>query len=161
MLLPKTFLPKNELSVLTRISKDELVRMIDLLGIYDLTDETRTILDNKQIKAIYKCLTPTQRKFSNYCLHQREKIASSRLNLSNWNGDSDELQRRIHLRGIARLGKALSGQDEQLIWYIVHTLDTGRGHLLQKNIEKEAVPKVTPALSQQVLQTLNHLQKKE
>lgn len=159
-LLPKAFLPKSDLSVLTRLTKDELVELIDLLGIYDLTDESRTILDNTRIKAINICLSPAQRKFSIYCLHQREKIASSRLNLSNWNGDCEELQRKIHVRGIIRLGKALSGQDPQLIWYIVHTLDTGRGHLLQKHIEKNAILKITPALSQQVLQTLNHIQNK-
>jgi hypothetical protein len=158
-LLPKAFLPKSELSILTKISKEDLVHLIDLLGIYDLTDESRTILDNKRVKAIHHCLSPEQRKFALYCLNQREKIASSRLNLSNWNGDCDELHKRIHLRGIARLGKALSGQDPQLIWYIVHTLDTGRGHLLEKHIEKEPVPKITPALSQQVLQTLNHIKK--
>lgn len=158
-LLPKTFLPHSELHVLTKLSKDELVELIDLLGIYDLTDESRTILDNKRVKGIHQCLTPAQRRFAVYCLHQKEKIASSRLNLANWNGDCNELHRRIHVRGIARLGKALSGQNPQLVWYIVHTLDTGRGHLLQKNIEKEAVPKITPALAQQVLQTLNHLQK--
>lgn len=160
ILLPKAFLPKSDLSILTRITKDELVQLIDLLGIYDLTEESRTILDNTRIKAINTCLTPAQKKFSIYCLHQREKIASSRLNLSNWNGDCEELQSRIHMRGIIRLGKALSGQEPQLIWYIIHTLDTGRGHLLQKHIEKNAIPKVTPALSQQVLQTLNHIQNK-
>lgn len=159
-LLPKAFLPKSELSILAKIPKNDLVELIDLLGIYDLTDESKTILDNKRIKAIHRCLTIPQRKFYAYCLHQREKVASTRLNLSSWNGDCAELQRKIHIRGIARLGKALSGQNPQLIWYIVHSLDTGRGHLLQKHVEKEAVLKITPALAQQVLQTLNHLKNK-
>lgn len=159
-ILPKAFLPSSQLRFLADLSKDDLVRLIDLLGIYDLVEETRMILDNKKIKSINRCLTAEQQRFSIFCLHQREKVASSRFDLSNWNGDCDELQKKIHLRGIARLGKALSGQSPQLIWYIIHTLDIGRGKILQKHVEKDAILKITPALSQQVLHTYNHLQQK-
>lgn len=157
---PKNFLPKSELSPLLNCTKDELILLADLLGIYDLADEMRTTLENKKIKAIQQCISPRQKRFLSYALHQKEKIAPSPFNLSGWNGNSEELQKKIHIRGLARIGKALSGQDPNLSWYIIRTLDTGRGYLLQKSIEPIAISKVTAALSQQVLQTLNQLQPK-
>lgn len=157
---PKVFLPESDLQALVNCSKDELILLADLLGIYDLADEMRTTLDNKKIKAIQHCITPRQKRFLSYCLHQKEKIAPSPFNLSGWNGDREELQKKIHIRGLARIGKALSGQDPNLSWYIIHTLDTGRGYLLQRSIEPVAIPKITAALSQQVLQTLNQMKPK-
>lgn len=47
---PREFLEKSPLFPLTSISKEELIELIDLLGIYDLASEVRQIVDKKSFK---------------------------------------------------------------------------------------------------------------
>jgi hypothetical protein len=159
--LPKEFLPDSSLKPLLDLSKDELVRLIDLLGIHDLAEEMRGIVDQKVIKLIYGCLSRHQHRHLYLCLHQQEKVTSPPLNLSGWNGNCKTLQRKLHVRGIIRLAKALSGQHHDFIWHITHKLDTGRAKVLREYIQNEAIPKVTAALQQQAIQTINYLDGKK
>ena len=158
--LPVSFLPDSPLKILTEISKDDLVELIDFLGIYDLTEEIRHIIDKKSLKTLYLCLTPKKQQFLRICLHQKEKLITPKLELDNWKGDRQTLENVLHRRGLYRLGKALSGQHPHLFWHIIHKLDTGRGAILSKYFSQEEIPGVTPALTQQVLNILNFLKKK-
>lgn len=159
VLIPE-FLPKSPFRPLLELKKGEMVEVIDLLGIYDLAYEMRHIVDNKTIKNIYQNLTPNKQKFLRSVLHQKEKLQTPRLHLDKWNGDTKVLDNQLHQRGMLRLGKALSGQHPDLIWHIVHGMDTGRGKIIMRHLSTEEAAGITTILTQQVINVLNFIKPK-
>lgn len=160
-LLPIGFLPSSPFLRLLSLKKSTLVELIDFLGLYDLSEEIRNIVDTKNLKNIYSCLTAKKQQFLRICLHQKERITLPKLNLEKWDGNCSELAKMLHKRGIIRLGKALSGQNPDLISYLTYILDVGRGTLLKKEIEKQEIPTVSQALTTQVFNVLNFLEKEK
>lgn len=155
--LPIEYLPESPLNALLELKKSELLELIDLLGLYDLAHEMRQTLATKNLKNLYMCLSAKQQQFLRSCLHQRDKIVTPPLNLKEWNGECSSLFRLLHRRGLARMALALSGRHEDLIWYLCHFLDVGRGELLQKQIPQEEVPYLTQAVALQIETAKNFL----
>lgn len=158
--LPRELLDSNELTPLLSWSKKELMMLIDYLGLYDLAEKARYIVDKVKLKNIFNCLTPKKIEFMRRCQKYSEQLSMSELDLDQWNGDCGRLGELLHLRGLFRLGKALCGQQKELIWHLTHILDTGRGKILMRCYNSEEIPNVTPILQQQVLRTMNHLKPK-
>lgn len=157
-LLPKSFLPETPLFPLINLSKSKLVDIIDYFGLYDLSEEIRTIVNTKNLKNIYACLTPKKHQFLRNCMHLKDRLVAPKLNLDKWDGNCQELQKILHRRGLNRFGKALSGQHPHLIWYLTHTLDVGRGKILASQVSPEEVPGITPVLNVQLLNLLDFLE---
>ncbi len=158
--LPFEYLPASNLNTLTTFTKNELVEAIDLLGIFDLAEEIRYIVDKNTLKYLYGCLDTKKQQFLRICLHQKEKVIAPRLKLDNWHGDCAKLKVQLHQRGLVRLSKALCGQHTSLLWYVTHILDTGRGEIISKHYRVEEIKGVTQALVLQVINTINFLNKK-
>jgi len=157
-LIPKAFISPSSLSPLLQLSKKRLVELIDYLGLYDLAEEIRGIVDTKNLKTIYQCLSAKKQQFLRICLHQREKLITPKLHLDKWEGDCQQLSKLLHMRGIFRLGKTLSGQKGDLILFLTHTLDTGRGKILAEHVGPQEIPGVTQALVLQILNAINFLE---
>lgn len=158
--LPFNYLPDHPLLALGKMSKAELVEFIDFLALYDLAETIRHIVNKKDLKAIYEALTSKQLQFLRVCLHQKEKVAAPKIDLSKWHGDPQKLQNVLHHRGLLRLGKALSGQHPDFLWFITHKLDIGRGTILSKHLLPNEIPRVTAVLVQQIIFLINFLKKK-
>lgn len=156
-ILPVPFLPKTSLTFFADLNKDQLVEIIDLLSMYDLAEEVRYIIDKKRIQTLFSCLSQKQRQFLHICVHQTDRVIATRLNLEQWDGDTNALQRTLHRRGLLRLGKALSGQHPDLIWHIAHTLDIKRGQLLTASFSPQASSNITSLLIQQITNLMNFL----
>ncbi len=157
--LPLAFLPKTDLTPLSELTKAQLIEVADYLGIFDLAEEIRRLVNKNHLRVIYSALNPKKHQFLRQCLHQKEKIATPRLHLENWHGDNKELHKILHIRGLARLGKALHNQHPDLIWAIVHKLDTGRGKRVEHHAIQDEKAGVVFALTSQVLNVLTFLQK--
>lgn len=153
---PIEYLPQTSLTPLTKLKKEELVNLIDFLGIYDLSDEVKRIVDRNKLKQIYETLTPKKHDFLRQCLHLKDKLVTPKMNLEQWNGDHDKLNKVLYQRGLIRLGYALSGQPHDFIWHIVHNLDVGRGTQLLKHCNKEEIPGVSAAVTIQVLNVIKY-----
>jgi hypothetical protein len=158
--LPRQLLPKNPLSELLELDKASLVEIIDLLGIYDLSEKIRNFVDKKKLSNIMNCLTPQQRKFLSVCLHRMEKIQQSDLDLSEWTNDCAKLHNMLHRKGLMRFGKAISGQSPDFVWHLIHRLDTGRGAILKKYYSENEIPIVTGVMVEQLQNTINFLKPK-
>lgn len=156
-LLPLAFLPESPLTPLAKCCSKELNSCIDFLGLYDLTEEVKHVIDTKRLKQLRASLTDSQWSFLQHCLRQSDKMAAPSLKLKEWSGDKEELKKMLHKRGLLRLSKALCGQHPDLVWYIVHAFDLGRGSSLNKLISPTPVAGVTPFLVQQVLTVMNFL----
>jgi hypothetical protein len=154
---PLEYLPETEFSPLAKWTKQQVVHLIDFLGLYDLASEVRHIVNRNYLKNIYSCLTPKQFHFLKACLHQKEQITSPKLGIDPTKQDCDKLRQVVHRRGLLRLGRALCGQHPDLVWYLAHKLDMGRGNVLLKEYQQEVLPKITPILKQQVLNLMNFL----
>lgn len=159
--LDPTFLPKSELSVLLDFPIKELLELIDFLGLYDLAEAIRNVVDKKSLQTVYSCLTPKKLQFVRMCLHQKSKIAVPKLDLHKWDGNCAGLLQNLHQRGLYRLGKALSGSHPDFLWHLLHRLDTGRSAILEKYYSKQSSPGITPLLVQQVTNVMNFLRNKE
>lgn len=157
--LPVRFLEESAMTPLADLTKGELLELIDYLGLYDLAEEIRHIVDKVVLKSIYAGLTPHKQLFLRNCLHQKEKLKATKIGLVNWKGDVAQLQRILHRRGLMRLSYALSGQPRDLVWHLAHHLDVGRGRLLGKYYSDKEIPAVSSFLAQQVFNTLNFLKR--
>lgn len=155
--LPVEYLPKTPLTDLVYWTKPRLMELMDLLGIHDLAEEMRHIIDKQRLSLLQPCLTTKKKQFLRLCLHKTEKIATSRIGLDKWDGDCRKLNQLIHQRGLLRLGKALCSQHPDLVWHIAHVLDSGRGEAILNHYSSAAIPGVTPVLVQQVINTINFL----
>lgn len=159
VLLPP-YLPESPLNDLVKLSKSELLTLIDYFGLYDLAETIRQIVDKRYIKQIYSCFSIRKQEFLRQALHQRERLIPTHINLEKWKGDCLELKQTVHLRGLLRLGMALSDQHPDLIWLIGHTLDTGRAAVLSECSKKEKAPGIAPALTHQLMNLMNFLKPK-
>lgn len=158
--VPLDFLPKTPLRPLLDMPKKDMVQVIDFLGLYDLVDAIRHIVDKKQLKAIYTALNPQKQQFIRSLLLKREKITAPKLDLGKWDFSPSTLNDMIHKRGLIRFTKALSGQDPDFLWHIIHILDTGRGTLISQNVSEKEISGLTPLLIQQVLNVINFIKEK-
>ncbi|MGK5594393.1 MAG: hypothetical protein ACSNEK_03430 [Parachlamydiaceae bacterium] len=157
-LLPREFLPNTPVLRLLDFSKPKLVNLIDFFGLYDLAEEIRTIVDTKNLKHIYACLTPKKHQFLRLCLHQKERLVVPKLHLEKWDTSCSELHKKLHRRGLARLGKALSNQHHDFLWYLSHTLDRGRGQILIAQAATKESESINSILNNQLLNLIHFLE---
>lgn len=155
--LPAAFLPPTPLTQITSLNKKQLVELIDFMGLHDLAESIRHIINKHFLTKLYNCLTAKQKQFLRICLHKPEKVASTRMNLAKWNGEQQTLDTMLQWRGLVRLGKALCGQHPDFVWHLTHLLDSGRGAILLQHYTPEAVPGITLHLIQQVNSMMDFL----
>jgi hypothetical protein len=157
--LPIEYLHQSEMHPLLSWTKQQLVELIEFMGINDLGEEIRHIVDKKILKNVYGCLTPKELQYLKMCMHYKEQVSSPSLGLDKWNGNREKFKAVLQSRGLIRLGKALSGQDSDFIWHLIHQLDTGRAQTLLKYYSSAPIPGITTVLAQQVLNLMNVLKK--
>ncbi len=145
------YLPITKISQLVKWNKSNLIKLIDFLGLYDAASEIRHIVSREHLQNLYACLTPPQLYYLKQCLHQKEQLVTPKLGIDLAKQDSTLLKRILHRRGLLRLGRACCGEHPDFVWYISRILDTGRGNILIKEYQQEAMPKVTDILQQQVI----------
>ena len=158
--VPIGYINQTSLTPLLNLDKTALVNMIECLGIYDLTEEMRKVVDRHRLKLIYAALNPLEQQFLRQCLQYKNRLQSFGMDLHSWSGSVADLKQQLHRRGMARLGRSLSGQPPQLIWQVVHTLDIGRGNRVERWIAPQVKEGITSALIGQVLNVMNFLQKR-
>jgi len=159
-ILPIEFLPENPITCLTTFSKQRLVSIINYLGIYDLSEEVRHIVEKKLLTSIYAAIPLKKQQFLKQCLSQKEKIVTPRLNLSSWNKTERGLEKILHKRGMIRLSHALSGKHPDFLWHVIHRLDSGRGQVIAAHYKPQESSAVSNALTAQVINVINFLNKK-
>ncbi len=149
-LLPIDLLPPSPLNPILQIEKKKLTKLIDYLSLYDLSRELRQIVETKILQKIYSFLTDDEKQFLKIAANQKEPYTTAQIHLDQWDGTKKSFRLTLHRIGLARLGSALSGQDPDLIWYICHQLDRGRGKALEKLCKKEPIPGVADWLAEQM-----------
>jgi len=152
--LPASWLPDSPLKRLIHCSKQELIRLVDLLPLYDLALEIRHIVEARAMKKIYSALSKDQQSFLKQVLAHHDLTTTGRFSLDRWDGTTDTLHLLLHRRGLTALAIALSTQDPGLAWHVAHQFDIGRGHLLLKLLEEHASSSHAEILTNRVTEIL-------
>jgi hypothetical protein len=153
-LLPIDYLPESPLNVILTLSKQDTVRLIDFLSLYDLVLELRQIVETKTLKKIYTFLSAEKRDFLKNKMNYTEPPLFPKLGLEMWDGKEESLKIILHKRGLNRLANALSNADSNLVWYLCHHLDIGRGTTLFKLSQKKVSEKVAKIIIGNIMELL-------
>lgn len=149
----------GKLAPLLKLEKGVLLELVDLLGLWDLSYDVKRVIDRKLLHKIFLCLSEREQNCLKKCLQAQDVMPPHSLDLINWNGQQEELLHLLTLRGLARLGKALSGQPLELIKALVRRLDTGRAQQLMGYTSKKEIPRISAAAVGQVLQAIAWMEK--
>ncbi len=147
---PRNSLPKSALNRLLYLEKKELTHLIDRLSFYDLSMALRQIVETKILKKLYSLLTDEERRFLKGLSQYKDQFGLGKFGLERWDGTEETLRTLLHRRGLVRFAAGLSGQNPDLIWYICHQLDVGRGSVLAKLCQEEPIEEVTEAIIKQI-----------
>jgi len=151
-ILPPKYLPSSPLNILADLEKNDLIRLISHLALYDLAKEIKQIVDPELLKQIDQALQTSEKKYLKKILKREENIPYQKMNLKGLSQES--FRNQLHKRGLARLAAALTGQHDDLIWYVTHRLDIGRGNALMKAIDKKNPAHVVKVMVDSVMEAL-------
>lgn len=158
-ILPIEYLPQHSLTPLAAYDKQELIKVIDLLGTYDLCAEIRQQISKKKINLIYNALPEHAQQFLKIAFHQQDKLTPYVLGTELWNGDKAKLMNRLQRAGMRRLSFACIDLHPDILWHITHTLDQGRGSIIKRDIPQEPKKGISPAVIVQTVNTMKFLEK--
>lgn len=158
-LLPIDYLFNSKLNILLTLSKKDLIKIIDLLSMYDLVKELKFIVEQKKLKKIYSYLHSQEKDFLKTIYHDTESFTTQKLAIDNYINDKKKLRNILHTRGLTRFSFALSGESIDLIWYVCHYLDIGRGNYIFKKCKKEKIPNVSDIITLEIIKIINFLKK--
>jgi hypothetical protein len=130
--LPFFLLPMDPLNALLEFDTNQLIQLIDYLGLFDLAQEMHKVIESTKLKKLYTLFSKKQRMFIQELSQEKEHLHVPPLRLEKWDGNTQKLKNLIHTRGLNRLAKALYSSDKNLLWHIQHALDTLRGNALKK-----------------------------
>lgn len=147
----------SKLNVLLSLTKKELIKVINLLSMYDLVKELKFIVEKKKIKKIYSYLQNDEKAFLKKIYNKAEAFTSQKISLEKYYEDKKKIRNLLHARGLMRLSLALSGESIDLIWYVCHYLDIGRGNYIFKKCKKEKTPNVSDIITSEILTIINFL----
>lgn len=160
-ILPEAYLPPSELQPLVTLSKEEILQLIDFLGICDLAAELQHIVDRKLIQKAYQSISAIEQAYLRERISKKEHTSPARLHLEKWNQESATLKKILHQRGIIRFATALGDESHQLIWYIIHHIDRKRGTFIQEQLSSPELKLLqVPVQKKIILHALNFLMQK-
>lgn len=130
-LVPPAFIAESKMTVLLSLDKEQLLNIIDYLGIYDMVPQLRNNIDQRMVTRAYNALSPQKRDFLDQLLKRKKSAAAARSDLREVAQQPEQLMRWLHKGGVLKLARALHGEHGSLIWHLCHILDTGRAQLIQ------------------------------
>ncbi len=157
-LAPREHLPSSPLNDLLKISREELLFVIDWLGLVDLAIEIRQVVDRRVIAKVEQALTEQERRRLQDLIKQPIKWLPQRILLASWDGRRASLFKELHPRGLYRLSRAVAGENKDFIWYLTHKLDVGRARVITRGLESKATEQLVPYFRGQLLDLLKGLQ---
>jgi len=155
--LPPEGLPKSPLNQLIQFTYEELMSLIDLLAIHDLTIELRQIIDTAKLKKLYSLLSKRQLAYLKTLMQKKEPLSFKKMALSKWDGNPEHLKTMLQQRGINRLAKSLYGESSSLLWHLAHRLDIEKAGTLQNLCKPLDHPQAIGILRGQVSELIHSI----
>ncbi len=148
---PLCFLPDSNSHHFLNFSKKQLVALIQHLGVLELANISKKIVDKKVLTQMEKMLSRADKKlFKNAKLFSEPKSSSIR-DLSKILLDKKAFSIFIEKRGIERFARGIVLDHPYMIWHIAHILDQSRGQELLIKARRFMPNPYTPFFNKQVL----------
>ena len=120
--LPLSFLPEDPLNPLTTASGNDLIKLCQFLGLFDVARELKQVIKAKALKKIEEAFTKDEISFIHQIKDFKKQVQFIEIGLKGFNDEIELLKEVVFGRGLNRLAKALSRSAPSLIWYITHFL---------------------------------------
>jgi len=152
----------GDFSWLLEYSYENMTALFDLLGVYDLVDEVRRIVDKRKLQMILVRLHPFQQKFLRALLLKSLPTSASQINVSTFlTVEADVAKKRLQQRGLERFAMAIEKADPLLLWHFFHRLERFQAERLQQVGGQEFSDRERARAKQQVIQAYQFLQRME
>ncbi len=159
-LLDEAFLPSSSLNVLLYLPSSQIKALIDILGLYDLANEIKTIVDKNLILKIENMLSQKQLLFLNHCIKNPLKyVSTTHQELKEWNGTKKIFQYIMHRKGLSLLARSIANENTSFIWYLLRRMDTGRASYIEKDLKKENIKENSTYFKNQLIYCIKVLTK--
>ena len=155
---PRAFIPPSSLSSLLELPKKKLVELIRLLGLTEVAQLSKKIVDSSLLKALTRKLSAKEKLFFSLAQKQSEPKALAALNFAHVLETDTLFRQTIEKRGIQRFARALVLEHPFFIWHLAHQLDRGRGQHLLIYCRRYLANPYTPFYQKQLLEYTRQLE---
>lgn len=157
VLFSEDIIEDSPISRLQLLSKRELELLSDYMGLFDLAEELRKVIDKPTITKVYAELSSKEIVFLEQCLTRRFLWRLPPIGLETWLKNPSGFRHVLQKRGLARLCVGLSGEDPFLIEKLIFTLDMGRAKILKHLVKSSPIEPATTLVQKQVIELFDLL----
>jgi len=157
VLFSEDVIEDSPISKLQMLSKRELELLSDYIGLFDLAEELRKVIDKPTITKVYAELSSKEIVFLEQCLTRRFLWRLPPIGLDTWLKNPLGFRHVLQKRGLARLCVGLSGEDPFLIEKLIFTLDMGRAKILKHLVKSSPIEPATTLVQKQILELFDLL----
>ena len=151
--VPAECLPKRDLSVLIDFDYDKLIKLIELLAMFDFKHAIRQVVDKNMIRKIMSFINHDELLFLQHIAKEQD-LYPQKINILNEWDANQSLRNLLHATGINRLSLALN----DLKLYIALKLDKKRGTRL---LMAEKIPRMMQSMTECVLYVIRYIDEKQ
>ena len=126
-----------------------------LLGLYDLVIDLQGMLDASIVKKVQQALTKEEILFMQNVIARHKPIRFEPIGLVQWDQKPATLRALLLMRGLHRLGLAVSSRPE-ILSYLELKLDPEQAALLLRFAQKQAPPSQISTLNEELEQSLRY-----
>lgn len=158
--LPLPAVPTGPLSPLLNLQPQQLIFIVEGMGLRDLAEIVRGTVDKKFLHSIYSCLNAQEQRLLRLYIQQKERLKTPPLVLKAWDGNKASLKSLYRERGLMRFARALYGQPSGFLWHLLHHFPPQEAKEIQKQMQQRAPQTTVSALlTQQLLGIIEFLQR--
>ncbi len=148
---PQNALSESAFNILLELDARQLSLLSFRLGLYDLAEELRYVIDKQTLQFIEETLTPFEWQMLKNFQTKKERLTFGRMPLKKVMNEPLKLRLAIEQYGMNRLGKALYGEDSSLLWHLLLRMDQKRANFLSTLCTPPAKPELNETIKHQVL----------
>lgn len=138
---------------LASCDEQAIFSLAQLLGVNDVVDVVRRIVEKKTLQKILFALTPMQQRYLRSLLHRSPRSATLNKELAALLQDDPKMGAKILLKqGLEKLAVAMKDEPGLLVFHVMHHIDREQAFFLKEVMEK----KVAPGMHMEMKKNLSH-----
>ena len=122
-----------ELELLKNCSSEDLLALVDLIGLYDLVVHVRKVVEKKRLQRVFERISPLQQKYLRAILQGKKFPIYVPLDFDAFMHMSpQEVSSSLRERGLFKLGVLLSNEKPATSWNVLHRMDKAYAPFIQE-----------------------------
>ncbi len=156
-IIPQPLLPPSPLNELLTLDQPLLVRVIGVLGLYEIAALLRRQILPAVHKSVLRLLTEGEISQLKGSLQQQDILPPPKIDLIQWTSSRRRFYHLLQLRGLMRFRYCLTTAHPSLVWHLAHRLDVARGRTLFGAPQREVTLELERRLVEQLLGVVHQL----